>query len=80
MFELSVAVRTHNQKVSRVVANVRIEVVYLEVRLAVSFFEGERTKLAPSIMHFAKQDANTRRDNLVPLGDVREYRRTQSGC
>ena len=44
------------------------------------FFEGERTKLAPSIMHFAKQDANTRRDNLVPLGDVREYRRTQSGC
>ena len=55
------------------VANPRIEVVYLEVRFAVSFFEGERANLTLAIVQFPKQDADARGHALVALRRVKKY-------
>ncbi len=50
MFKLSVTVWANDKEISWVVANFRIKVMYLEVRVATSFFKSERTELALPVM------------------------------
>src|SRR5215471_14353091 len=54
-------------------ADARIKVMYFKVRLAVSFLEGERTKLTLSIVQLAEKDPNPRRNDLVALRHAREH-------
>ena len=67
MLELSVAVRTDDQQVARVMADLWVNMVYFKVGFAVPFFESERTKLTFPIMQFSKQNANSRRHTFPAL-------------
>ena len=73
MLELSMTVRTDDQEVSWVMANLWVKMVYFKVRLAVPFFESEATKLALSIIHLPEQNANSRGHTLVAVGATRNY-------
>jgi hypothetical protein len=59
-------------------AQLRINMVYLEVRFAVPLIEGEGAKLAFSFMHFSKQNPNGGRNTLMPLCCARRYPGTRS--
>lgn len=71
MLELSMTVWTEDQQIGWVMADLGIKMVYFKVRLAVPFFECERTKLTLPIMQFTEQNANSRRNTLVAFGSAR---------
>ena len=73
MLELSMTVRTDDQEVSWVMANLWVKMVYFKVRLAVPFVESEATKLALPNMHLTEKNTNSRRHALVALGGSRNY-------
>lgn len=59
-------------------ANIGLEMVYFEIRLAVSLFKGEGAKLAFSVVHFTKQDANSCGCALMALDCARRHSRAWS--
>src|SRR5437879_1062715 len=73
MLKLSVAIWTNHEQVIRVMANLRIKVMYLKVWLTVSFLESEGANLTLAIMQLSKQDADARGYALVPLGRIEKY-------
>jgi hypothetical protein len=72
MFELRVAIRAQDKEIHRVVADARIEVVNLKIRLSITLFEGERTELTLSIVQLAKKDTNPGRNDAASLGHGRK--------
>jgi hypothetical protein len=80
MLKLSVAIRTNHQQVIGVMADPWIEMVYLKVWFAVSFFESEGANLTPAIMQLSKQDADARGYALVALGSIEKYAWTRLPC
>jgi hypothetical protein len=78
MLELSMAIWTNDKQVTWVMPHLRVKMVDLKVRLAVTLFESERTKLAFPIMQFPKQDANSGGYTLVALGRTRKQPRARS--
>jgi hypothetical protein len=73
VLELSVTVRTQDEQVAWVMADLGIKMMYFEVWLAVPFLESERTKLTLPIMQFSKQNANRRGHILAAPGRNRRY-------
>ncbi|HLJ13862.1 MAG TPA: hypothetical protein VKV15_05150 [Bryobacteraceae bacterium] len=73
MLQLSVTVWTDNQQVTRMMANLRVKMVYFKVRLSIPLLEGERAKLTSPIVQLSKQDASSRRYTLVALGRTGNY-------
>ncbi len=76
MLELGVAVWAEHKQVGWVMADIGVKMVYFKVRFPVLFFESERTKLTLSVMHFAKQNPDSRRYTLVAFDYSRTYPRT----
>lgn len=68
VLQFCMAVRTQDQEVHWVGANIRIEVMYFEVRLAVSLPKCEVADLATTIVKGPKQNPKRRGYTLVPLG------------
>ena len=68
MLELGVAVWAQDQEVTWVVADLWVEMMYLEIRFAVPFYKSERTELTFPVVQFSEQDANSRGYTLVALG------------
>jgi hypothetical protein len=54
-------------------ADFRVEMMYFKVRFAASFFEGERAKLALSIVQFSEENANSGWHALMSLCRNRGY-------
>jgi hypothetical protein len=54
VLELSMAVRAQEEQVAWVVTDLRVEMMYFEVRFVVPFLESEGTKLALSVVQFSK--------------------------
>jgi hypothetical protein len=73
MLELSMAVCTEDQKVGWVMAHGWVQMVYLKIWFAVSFFKGEGTELTLAIMQFAKQNTDCRGRALMALGQAGKY-------
>src|SRR5208282_434837 len=57
-----------DQEITWVVADLWVEVMYFEIRLAVPFFKSERTELTSPFVQFSEQNANCRGYTLVALG------------
>jgi hypothetical protein len=68
MLELGVAVWAEDQEITWVVADLRVEMMYFEIRFAVPFFKSERTDLTFPVVQFSEQNANSRGCTLVALG------------
>ena len=75
MLELSVTIWTYHQQIVWVMADFWIEMVYLKVWFAISFFERERAELTLTIVHFSKQNADTGGYTLVALGRTQKCAR-----
>jgi len=73
MLELGMTVRTDNQQVAWVMADVWVKMMYFKVSFAVPFFESEGTKLALPIVQFSEQNPNSGGYTLVVFGCTRRY-------
>jgi hypothetical protein len=75
VLELSVAVWTEDEEIAWVMAHFGVEMMYFKVRFAASFFEGERAKLALSIVQFTEENTNSGWHALMSLRRNRGYPR-----